>query len=79
MYHALSSLLKDTNREQVEQSFVKFLIEHEGILTDNHQKTLVISFIKLFLCMQPQDGHHLMNTPDTDNVALSLSRCSLQS
>lgn len=66
------------NREQVKQSCVKFLLDEERLVTDNPQKALVISFMKLFLYMQPQNGHHLMNTTDRHNVALSLSSFSLQ-
>jgi len=50
-------------------SFVRFLLdEQEGFVTDNPQKTLVISFMKLFLYMQPLNGHHLMNTTDMNNI-----------
>lgn len=66
------------NGEQVKQSFVKFLLDEEGLLTDNPWKALVTSFMKLFLYMQPQNEHHLMNTTDRDNVALSLPSFSLQ-
>lgn len=66
------------NREQVKQSLVKFLIDEGGLVTDNAQKALVISFMKLFLYMEPQNGHHLMNTTNRDKVALSLSSFSLQ-
>lgn len=67
------------NEEQVKQSFVKFLLtDKERLVTDDPQKALVISFLKLFLYVQPQNGHHLMNTTDRDNVAPSLSIFSLQ-
>lgn len=61
------------NGEQVKPSFLKILIDEEGLVTDNQQKALVISFLKLSFYKQPQNQHHWKNTTERDNLALSLS------